>query len=127
LKKSDCEKYIYLYAGAGNSYQTGDTGDFISWPNIAGITNPISKFNVLNASASSGPTSLYEEYTQNDGYGLIYTGQPFNINTSDENSSTVNLSNYGDYGDCLLQSLSLQCTPGQLPVVNMDFLYSISN
>ena len=64
---------------------------------------------------------------QEDAYGLIYLGQPWNINTSSEEGATVNLSAYGDYGDCLLQSLNLQCTPGQLPVVNMDFVYNISN
>lgn len=127
IRKSDCDNLYFLYAGAGASSISGNISSFVIFPNIDGVSNPLSELKVVNASASSGPGSLYEDYSQQDGYGLIYTGYPWNLDTSDESTATVDLSDFGDYGDCLLQSLNLQCTPGQLPIVNMDFIYNISN
>lgn len=130
IRKSTCDEYIFLYGGLGPSYKSGDTENFVSFQTIGGVPNPLATINdTLNISASSGPSALYEMYDQEDGYGLVYNGFPWGINTYSEDGATVNLTSkgIGSYGDCLLQSLSLQCTPGQLPVVNMDFLYNIPN
>ena len=125
--RSNCAENIYLFGGAGRSYISGEVGNFAKFPSIAGITNPISEYNVVSASAGSGPASLYEDSTQKDGYGLIYSGNPWNINTTTEAGCTINLTSYGigGYGECKLQNINIQCVPGQIPVVNISFIYSI--
>ena len=129
ITKSDCNKYIYLFGGFGKSYIAGEVGGYAIFPQVAGIPNPVSSFKVVSASSSSGPAALYENSTQQDGFGLIYEGYPWSVNTSTEGGCKINLTSYGigDYGLCYLQSLNIQCTPGQVPIVNMDFIYSISN
>lgn len=132
IRKCGDDKYTFMYSGAGNSFKYGGVpSELITFPtlSIQGLSNPVATIKTMNASASSGPTSLYEDYTQEDGYGLIYKGGPFaaDIDTTDESTTTINLSDFGGFGDCILQSLNLQCTPGQLPVVNMEFVYNIEN
>lgn len=125
--KNNCSEYIYLFGGAGRSSISGEVGTYASFPNINGVTNPVSAFNVVSASAGSGPAALYENSIQKDGYGLIYSGYPWDINTTTEAGCTINLTSYGigGYGECKVQNISLQCVPGQVPVVNMSFIYSI--
>lgn len=126
--RNDCSENIYLFGGAGRSYISGVVGEYASFPSIAGVSNPVSEYRVVNASSSSGPATLYEDSTQKDGYGLIYTGYPWSIDTTTEEGCTVNLTSYGigGYGNCKLQSINLQTVPGQVPVVNMSFIYSIA-
>ena len=125
--RNNCNEFFYLYGGAGKSYISGEVGAYASFPKITGVTNPLNSYAVLNASASSGPTSLYENSIQQDGYGLIYKGQPWNIDTTTEAGCKVNLTSLGigTYGECRLQSLNIQCNPGQIPVVNLSYIYSI--
>ncbi len=126
--KSDCGENRYLFGGAGKSYISGGSDDYVSFPVIDGISNPVASYNVISASASSGPGALYENSVQQDGYGLVYTGAPFSeIDTSDEEQCFVNLTSYGigEYGDCKLQNLNIQFVPGQVPVVNMSFIYTV--
>lgn len=125
--KNDCSKYVYLFGGAGKSYISGEVGTYAEFPSITGITNPVSEYDVVSASAGSGPAALYEKSIQQDGYGLEYTGFPWGINTTSEAGCTINLTSYGigGYGDCKLQNLQIQTVPGQVPVVNMSFIYSI--
>lgn len=127
ITRNDCDKFYYLFGGAGKSYISGEVGNYARFPSIAGISNPVNSYEVINASSSSGPAALYERSMQQDGYGLLYFGNPWNINTTTEAGCTVNLTSYGigAYGECLLQNISIQCVPGQIPVVNMSFIYSI--
>lgn len=125
--RNDCDTFHYLFGGAGKSYISGEVGTYASFPTINGVSNPLNTYTVINASASSGPSALYENSLQRDGYGLIYKGYPWNINTTTEGGCKINLTSYGigTYGECKLQNISLQCVPGQIPVVNMSFIYSI--
>jgi len=134
LTKNDCSENVYLFGGAGKSYISGNdgVGSYASFPSIPDVSNPVNSFNVINASASSGPASLYEDSIQQDGYGLIYEGNPWSINTTKETgagSCTINLTSYGigGYGECKLQNLQIQAVPGQVPVVNMSFIYSLGD
>ncbi|MBV5347932.1 hypothetical protein JZU46_06940 [bacterium] len=127
IVRNNCDKLVYLFGGAGKSYISGAVGAYASFPGINGISNPVASYNVISASASSGPAALYEDSIQYDGYGLIYSGLPWTINTSTEAGCMVNLTSYGigSYGDCRLQNINIQCVPGQIPVVNMSFIYTI--
>jgi len=127
IVRNDCDKNVYLFGGAGKSYISGEVAPYAKFPTIAGVPSPLNSYTVINASASSGPASLYENATQKDGYGLVYLGRPWSMNTSTEAGCTVNLTSHGigGYGDCRLQNISIQCVPGQIPVVNMSFIYSI--
>lgn len=127
IMRSNCAENIYLFGGAGRSYISGEVGSYARFPIIPGIVNPISEYGVVSATAGSGPASLYEDSIQQDGYGLIYTGNPWNIDTTSEAGCTINLTSYGigGYGSCKLQNINIQCVPGQIPVVNMSFVYSI--
>jgi hypothetical protein len=128
IKRTDCNKYIYLYAGQGKATIKGDIGGLATFASAAGITNPVASYDVVEASASSGPAALYVNETQNDGIGLIYKGNPWNINTANEQDCTINLTAYGigGYGQCMLQSISLQTVANKIPIVNMSFIYNIN-
>jgi hypothetical protein len=128
-RRTDCDVFIYLFAGAGKSTITGNVQGLASFPSLGGVTNPIAKYNTVDASASSGPAALYTDDIQYDGIGLIYTGNPWYINTMSEDSCKINLTSYGigGYGLCFLQSINLQCVPGKIPIVSLDFIYTINN
>jgi hypothetical protein len=128
LKKTDCNKYIYLYAGQGKATIKGDIGGLADFASVANITNPITVYNVVEASAASGPASLYTNEDQEDGIGLIYKGQPWTIDTSNESECVIDLTAYGigGYGECRLQSISLQTVANKIPIVNMSFIYNIN-
>ena len=129
IKKNNCDTTTFIYAGQGSSYISGDISGLVKFPITQSVTQPLAEVHVVNVSSSSGPVSLYEDYIQEDGYGLQFTGDPWDIDTTSEAGATVNLTSMGigGYGEALLQSLSLQCTPGELPVVSMDFVYQIDN
>jgi len=129
ITRTDCDKNIYLFGGPGKSYIQGPTLGLAYFPNIVGVNNPVNEYEIVDASASSGPASIYTVDVQQDGFGLIFNGTPWHINTTIEDNCIINLSNYGigDYGECMLQSLNLTCIPGQVPTVSLDFIYSIDN
>lgn len=130
ITKNDCTNPIFLYGGAGRSYISGGYPSYVDFPSIKGVVNPVNTYNVVSASASSGPAALYEDSTQRDGFGLLYDGRPWSIDTSEEAKCTINLSSYGigsDFTDCKLQNINVQFVPGQIPVVNMSFIYVIEN
>jgi hypothetical protein len=127
-RRTDCDTFIYLFAGAGKSTISGNVNGLASFPSL-GVSNPITHYNTVDASASSGPAVLYTDNIQYDGIGLIYSGNPWHINTTKESQCKINLTSYGigGYGLCLLQSINLQCIPGKVPIVNFDFIYVINS
>ena len=129
IRRADCNTFIYLFGGQGRSNITGDVSGLAYFPSLSMVVNPIAEYETVDASAASGPASLYAEGIQEDGVGLVYRGLPWFIDTNDESTCKINLTSYGigGYGVCLLQSLSLQCVPGKVPTVNFDFIYNIDN
>ena len=121
IRKYDCDlDVVYLlFAGSGKSYSSGDVGG------LATVDNSVVTYPILNASSASGPTSLYEDETQTDGYGLSYIGGIYPFTTTDAGSITFNLGVDvgGAEGQVYLQSFSLQCTPGAIPMANYDFVF----
>lgn len=124
IKKSDCDSYVFLYGGAGKSTISGDVDNYVEFPSLNGdVNNPVSVTKYVDANASSGPDKQYRFETQYDGYGLIYKGSPFTIDTTVENDCIFDLSwLLGGFG--YLQSLTFQCTPNNLPTLSLDLIYT---
>lgn len=120
-------KNVYMFGGAGKSHIQGDVGGLAEFPAVTGITNPVNQYEIIDASSSSGPSALYIKDIQYDGFGLIFNGNPFNIDTTKEEDCIIDLTKYGigGYGECMLQSMSLTCTPAQIPTISYDFIYSL--
>lgn len=127
IMKSDCKVIKFIYGGVGDSYISEYDGDLVRFPTSGDIDNPVGSHRAINASAASGPVSLYEDTTQYIGYGLIYTGHPWYIDTTKESDCTKDLSSAlgigPGYEECHLQSISVQFNPGEVPVVSMEYMY----
>jgi hypothetical protein len=119
LRKYNCDKDIiyFLYQGEGQASIAGDVEE------LGFLNLPAVSYRTINASASSGPASIYEDEIQNDGYGLRYIGDPWSFNTNNSNSLTID-TGIADYGSLNLQSFSAQFQPGQLPTANYEFVYA---
>jgi len=124
IRKYDCDsdQVHFLFAGAGKSYISGDVENLASIPNRQSVVT----YGVVNASAASGPTALYEKSTQTDGYGLVYAGAPFSFSTNDEGAVIIPFKGI-NVGNLYLQNFSLQCTPGQVPTATYSLLFVYSN
>jgi len=107
-----------LFAGAGKSYISGDVEGLASIPGGQSVAT----YPILNASAASGPTSLYEKATQTDGFGLSYSGAPYSFSSTGEEGVKMGVPGIGA-GDMYLQSFNLQCTPGQVPIASYNLIF----
>ena len=133
IRKYDCEKDItyFIYAGEGRSYSAGAESDLVEL-----LENSV-EYAVLNGSAGSGPTNLYEHEIQHDGYGLVYTGNPWQFDTRNRDTLKISMTiveavnplvNPGGtiYTDLYLQNFGLQLSPNTLPTATFDFSFSVS-
>lgn len=114
IKKYDCvaNKLYFIFAGQGQSFVSGPVGGFASlYKSFSSVTS-------FSANASSGPTSVYMEATQTNGYGLRYSGGPISFSTSE----LINPVDLGSLGDHYLQSFSFDAQPGQLPIASYTFV-----
>jgi hypothetical protein len=116
IRKYDCQndKVYFIFSGQGQSFISGDIDKYVSL-NRALPTRSRS----ISASAASGPTGLYMDTTQTNGYGLNYNGGPINFTTSKDGTSMSILGT-----NAYLQSFSLEAQPGQIPVVSYSFVYA---
>jgi len=122
LRKYDCDKdeLHFIFLGSGKSFISGDVEDLVS------VSNGVVNYPILNASATSGPTGFYEHTTQTDGFGLSYKGKPYSFNTGSEGEVSIPLDGIGP-GTGYLQSFALQCVPGQVPTVNYNIVFTMTN
>jgi len=122
VRKWDCvdNEVYFLFAGQGRSFIAGDISD------LASIHEGVCSYPSINASAQGGPTSIYMETDQNDGYGLTYIGQPFDFVTSDEDDVTFTNFGVGE-GPLYLQSFNLDCSPGNIPTASYSFVFVVKN
>ena len=120
VRRYDCDTntLYFIAGGAGSSYIVGD---------VSGLAQLHTSFNrtysTISASSSSGPATIYMETQQEDGYGLVYTGNPISFDSSDN----LEFSNFIDpTGPTLyLQSFSLDLNPGEIPLATYSFTFSI--
>ena len=123
LRKYDCDNdnLYFIKSGQGQSFISGETEGLARIKSSLNRTYPTIN---ASASASSGPTALYIKTDREDGYGLVYTGDPFEFDTD----SDLVFSNFGvGSGPLYLQSFNLDLTPGSLPVASYSFLFFIND
>lgn len=121
IRKYDCskDKVYFIFAGQGQSFVSGPVSSYASlYKSFSSVTS-------FSASASSGPTGIYMEVTQTNGYGLIYSGGPFSFSTSDL-GSPIDLGGVLG-GSHYLQSFSFDAQPGQLPIASYNFVAPMQN
>jgi len=122
IQKYDCEndKIYFICNGRGQSYTAGVGITLVTlYKSVKG------KCDMLSASSTSGPATIYTLQSQATGYGMTYTGEPFAFVT-DPNGTTI------DVGDVLggtyyLQSFGLDCQPGQLPTATYSLVAGIED
>ena len=132
LQRYDCEKNVlyFINAGQGESFISGETSgssftgggsahSYVSLNRSSGRT-----YQVLQASASSGPASMYIQNSKLDGYGMTYTGDIFKFNTS----SSMEFNNFLGLGSgkLYLKSFNLSFNSGALPIASYAFAFSIT-
>ena len=124
IRKYDCDNDVvyFIFAGEGKSYIVGDVGDLI----LLRYPTDVVVHETISASASSGPTALYQVEDQTDSYGLQYLGGPWAF-TSAGGEVSIDLGVLAaGYGDVYLQSFSFSAAPAQIPTVTYDFVYAIN-
>lgn len=117
LRKYDCEndKVYFIFVGQGRSFNI-DADDVTI--NIASDYTT----QLLSASSQSGPTTLYSDLKQEEGFGMSYTGGPISFDTTTEASCRHPNMGFGK-GDFCLSSFYLEAQIGSLPIVTYTFVY----
>ena len=122
VNKYDCENDIVhvIAVNKGQSFKVGPVEEL----GVELLDELPTTCVALSASSSSGPTSLYTEATQTNGYGLSYSGQPFSFSTSSSASLVKNLgSKLGQ--NFYLNSFNIEAQPGQLATASYTFVKSL--
>jgi hypothetical protein len=122
IRKYDCDLDIvhFIFAGEGQSNKAGNI------EGLARLNMDAVNYRVINASASSGPATIYEDETQYDGYGLTYYGPPWPFSTGNKEGVIIDLE-LNQYGYMYLQSFSLNCPQGELSTVSYEFVVQQKN
>ena len=119
VRRYDCvnDKLYLISSGLGSAFMVGPDIETVS------LLGELTSYQIINASAGSGPSSLYTEAIRRDGYGLSYSGNIMQFNTENERTHT----NFGvGVGTMYLQSLNFDAQPGQVPVVSYSFIFTTS-
>jgi hypothetical protein len=118
IRKYDCDNDIvyFIPSGQGQSFVSGDAQGKVS------VKYVLASCDSLNASSTSGPTSIYVMTTQINGYGLTYNGNPISISTTSE-MEPFNIGGPFSGVDAYLQNFSFDAQPGQPPTVSYSFIY----
>lgn len=127
IRKYDCDNDIvyFINSGKGSATIIGDP------PNVSLLSAAIVSYPALSASVGGGPSSIYSLQTQQNGYGLSYSGGPISFNSGTKSTLQIGFSTIVSEGipsgasDLYLQSFSLNYTTGELPTVNYSFAFSI--
>ena len=124
IRKYDCDTdtVYFIFSGEGNSAVAGNVEGLAHLNNVV-ITNQIS----ISASSTSGPT-LYSRMSQDNGYGLTYTGDPISFNTATTGQLMFDGNKVGiPYSECYLQNFSVDFVPGQIPEATYSYVFAASN
>lgn len=121
IRKYDCvnNKLHFIFSGEGRSFKTSSL-------NIGSISlnkGFSTATKMVNASAQSGPGSLYTLAEQDEGIGMNYIGDPIAFNTSSDTDCKVSDEDREYY----LQNFNIEFIPGAIPVANYTFAFSIED
>jgi len=120
IRKWDCDNNVvyFIPSGEGRSSMFGDgASDFGS------LHRTIGSYRIVNASASSGPASIYTDAYQTDGYGLTYNKGPISFSTSPNGVTWDGEGLDLGVGIMYLQNFSLELNPGEIPVASYSFVF----
>jgi hypothetical protein len=122
IRKYDCDdnKVHFIFAGEGRSFIAGDVNG------LASLKRELRSYKTVNASSSSGPSSIYMEDIQTDGQGLSYNGAPYSFTTSENGVEFGRIISVGP-PIWYLQSFNLTCNPGQLPTAAYSFVFQMED
>lgn len=117
LRKYDAinDKLYFIFVGPGRSSN-------IDGPNVSLEILTEYKSQMLSASSQSGPSSLYSDLVQDEGFGMKYTGGPLDFDTASESACTFSNMGLGK-GDYYLQSFYLDGSYGSPITVTYTFVY----
>lgn len=116
-------KTHFIPGSTAKAYTEGDVTQQISMIELI-------DYNVFNASASSGPTTVYFNMEHRDGYEFRYLGEPIPIGiNSSKKSTTIDflssvLPSNADRFSLYLANFSWEYTPPNIPIVSYSFLFS---
>lgn len=122
-KRYDCDenKYYFIPQYGGTAWIEGDTPDGVSFE-----LGPYSDYTSFNASASSGPATVYLDTHHYDGFNLIYTGRPIAFESGRPEPLNI-LSNKLPSGvELYLQSFSLDINPPFSSQASYSFVFVYS-
>jgi hypothetical protein len=123
VRRYDCDgepDTLYLIsAGQGSSSLAGDVQDLADLNIRTGRSFP-----TISANSTSGPSSVYMETSQEEGYGLTYVGAPIAFDTETE----LIIANFGvGEGPLYLQNFSVEFNPGEIPTASYSFMFVIND
>lgn len=125
LTKEDCQTgNVYFIPRAGgsasvtNRVSSGVDPSLIDLSCRPGIVNKS-----FDANASSGPASPYLFSDREDGYNLVYNGNPIPVETGKPQKYNISLGFVGTI-EAYLQSFSLSIDPPEVARVQYSFVFS---
>lgn len=126
VRRYDCDTntVYFISAGQGSSYKAGEETDLAKFGIELGIGTGRT-YSAISANSSSGPATIYMDTPQEDGYGLVYTGEPLPFDTDD----TLIFQNFLETGGpaLYLQNFSIELSPGEIPVANYSFVFWVDD
>ena len=117
-RKYDCENDTvhFIFVGQGRSYNV-EADDVILNQTLSGGNTQL-----LSVSSNAGPSAVYFNVEQEEGFGMLYNGGPINFDTTTEVGCRFSNMGFGK-GDYYLQNFYLEAAIGALPVVTYTFVY----
>jgi hypothetical protein len=120
VRRYDCDNDIYYFIPqrGGTASIEGETPEGVSFEQ-----GPFLNYRSFNASASSGPATVYLDTTHYDGFNLIYTGRPIAFESGRPEPINILASKLPAGAELYLQSFSLDITPPYQAVVSYSFAF----
>lgn len=120
IRKYDCDnnELHFIFNGRGQSFYVGDVSDYVSLYSELDVA-----CTAIAASSTGGPSAIYTETQQVNGYGMHYSGTPIEFDT-DPDGTEIFIG--GIFNETFyLQNFSLDMQPGQLSVATYSFIRQI--
>lgn len=117
MQKYDCDEdaIYFIPRGRDKAFKEGIVTTDITLTDVL-------EYGSWNASAATGPTTVYLMATHSDGYEFSYEGDPFPV--ADKEATTSVFDNILPTDSKLyLNNFSWECTPPKIPMVSYSFIF----